>query len=189
MRSGCCSWVTVAVLALQFIPSDSAAAQTRPLPLRTAMGSFGDVQSLLEAEGDRSPRDSTVLPGDVARRCADVGSGPARSGEFTVRGFDDYAWIWYAGGSKLIWWPTHSAPADTLAVRVINARRFEDSVSFRFGKAVRPFASTARMFPSGPRLPRSGPWFIVGRAGRSWGCFFYVLPDTAVYMPAGRGRN
>lgn len=163
-----------------------AAAQSQATSSRMKLGLFQEVRAVLESEGAAAPRDSVAAVGDTARRCVDLAVGPARSGEFSVRGFTNYAWVWHTGGSKLTWWPTHPQPHDTLTVRIVNARRIEDSVSFRFGQAVRPRGADVVMFPSAARVPRAGPWFFVARAGRNWGCFFFVLPDSAPPPPVLR---
>ncbi|MEO7771526.1 MAG: hypothetical protein ABIX19_10900 [Gemmatimonadaceae bacterium] len=170
-------------MALVVATARIAVAQARTHPGRSMSGEFEAVRRLLEAEGAVSLRDSTAVPGDTARRCVDVAVGPARSGEFSVRGFERYAASWYAGGAKLTWWPTHARASDTLMVRLVNARRREDSVSFRFGVAVRPGGENALMHPSAPRMPHPGPWYFVARAGPNWGCFLYVLPDVAPPRP------
>lgn len=156
-------------LACTIVPG-LASAQTR-----ITLNAFAEVRSALEAEGANVPpaTDSST------RRCVDAAIAPPRFGDFTVRGLDRYANEWHRGGSKLMWFPAAPRSGDTLTVRVVNARRIDDSVRFRFGEAVRPRGGDALMHPSGVRIPRPGPWFFVARAGNNWGCFLYVLPDAS----------
>lgn len=168
----------VASAILSVIAWYPAHAQQATPPRHTRLAQFSDVISALEAEGRRHPSASDVASD---RRCRDVSQvpmGPAPSGDFEVRGFDNYAWSWYRGVSKLTWWPKYPRVGDTLTVRVVRADQRADTAVFKFRGPVRVGGNRPYMYPSDVRVPRPGPWVMVATAGANWGCFFYDLPAT-----------
>lgn len=128
------------------------------------------------------------LLGGPERRCVlvpEVVRGPpkyVRSGEFIIGGY--LSELERGRRIKLWWRPLADASMDMeLDVRGWRLDAAGDTAHFEIGPprasldsdTLEPYADEA-FFPGGALFPSPGNWIVVGRTGRSWGCFVFSVP-------------
>jgi hypothetical protein len=135
---------------------------------------------LSASAGDTLPdQHVAVRGGGPERACVDVGAiqggseGNIRSADFAVAGFDAYPGLWHAGYGKLAWVPVNGS-AESPRHMMLAATRLDGPPSQRVYE-VTLNRGKYYMYPADVRLPRTGRWLLVGRAGHSWGCFVFTL--------------
>jgi hypothetical protein len=111
------------------------------------------------------------------RQCVEGGrSSDAQSGEFVLRGLQEYATRWRHGNPKLMWVPAHASSSAPAALIVRATRLDENGDQVVFTHALdRSTSPPVLGYRTGFNLPSSGRWLLVASAGPNWGCFVFTV--------------
>lgn len=175
-----------------------ARAQTGQLAFRPEASV---IIAAVESEGTAHPRPEHVRPyapyagtgvellGGPERRCVAVPRvlpdqpRVIRSGEFVIGGHLPEL---EAGRSIKLWWkPLAEASMEMrLDVRGWRLDAADETAVIEIGGVTAPTDSHTREFYEDEasflgraEFPSAGSWIVVGRTGRSWGCFLFSVPE------------